>query len=152
MTTSPESLGRSQSAEICAVYRRPTEYTSGDVQEIAKVVADLSRDKLNGLASSLMLSIWCAEDIPRLTATNASSVRSLLGFRVLPDVIMASRVATRDYRCFVRQSRLVGRFNLLMSGGRHPATPAYLADSMAIGFLRAERYNDHEAGHSTRRV
>lgn len=61
------------------------------MQEIAKVVADLSRDKLNGLASGLTLSIWSAEDIPRLTATDASSVRSLLGFRVLPDVIMACR-------------------------------------------------------------
>ena len=98
------------------------------MQEIAKVVADLSRDKLNGLASGLTLSIWSAEDIPRLTATDASSVRSLLGFRVLPDVIMVSRVATCNYRCFVRRSRLVSHSNLLMSCGRHPATPAHLAD------------------------
>lgn len=37
---------------------------------------------------------------------------------------------------------------LLISGGRDPATPAYLADLAARGLSHAERYNDPVAGHA----
>ena len=37
---------------------------------------------------------------------------------------------------------------LLMSGGRDPATPSYLADSAAAGLAQSERYLNPATGHA----
>jgi pimeloyl-ACP methyl ester carboxylesterase len=122
---------------------------SGDLRPLAGTFAELTRSKRNGLAVGLLLSIWCAEEIPRLSTTDTLSSRSLLGTPVLPEAMAACRQwphATVAASFSARVSSAIPI--LLMSGGRDPATPAYLADSAAKGFSHAERYNDPAAGHA----
>ena len=121
---------------------------SGDLRELATKFAELSRSKRTGRAVGLALSVWCAEDIPRLVAADTLS-HSLLGIPALPEIAVACRewphaVVPASYGARVSSSIPT----LLMSGGRDPATPAYLADSAAKGLARAERYHDPEAGHA----
>jgi pimeloyl-ACP methyl ester carboxylesterase len=63
--------------------------TTGDLREITTQFAELSRSKRTARAVGLRLSVWCAEDIPRLNATDTLSSRSLLGIPALPEIIAA---------------------------------------------------------------
>lgn len=122
---------------------------NGDLRELARQFAELSRTKRNGRAVGLALSIWCAEDIPRLGASDTASSQSLLGVPALPDITSACQEwphadVPASYGARVSSSIPT----LLMSGGRDPATPAYLVDSVAKGLAHAERYNDPAAGHA----
>jgi len=122
---------------------------TGDLREITTQFAELSRSKRTARAVGLRLSVWCAEDIPRLNATDTLSSRSLLGIPALPEIAAACAewphaVISASYGARVSSSIPT----LLMSGGRDPATPAYLVDSVAKGLAHAERYNDPSAGHA----
>jgi pimeloyl-ACP methyl ester carboxylesterase len=122
---------------------------TGDLRELTRQFAELSRSKRTARAVGLRLSVWCAEDIPRLKASDTLSSRSLLGIPALPEAAAACaewphRVVPASYGARVSSSIPT----LLMSGGRDPATPAYLADSVAKGLAHAERYNDPAAGHA----
>ena len=122
---------------------------SDDLRELARQLAELSRSKRTGRAVGLALSVWCAEDIPRLSAVDTVSSRSLLGIPALPEIAAACNewphaIVAASYAARVSSSIPT----LLMSGGRDPATPSYLADSVAKGLTHAERYNDPAAGHA----
>jgi pimeloyl-ACP methyl ester carboxylesterase len=122
---------------------------TGDLREITTQFAELSRSNRTARAVGLRLSVWCAEDIPRLNATDTLSSRSLLGIPALPEIIAACAewphaVIPASYGARVSSSIPT----LLMSGGRDPATPAFLVDSVANGLAHSERYNDPSAGHA----
>jgi pimeloyl-ACP methyl ester carboxylesterase len=122
---------------------------SRDLRPLAGTFAELTRSKRNGLAVGLALSIWCAEDMQRLTAIDTLSSRSLLGVPVVPDIIAACDEWPHAAVAASFGARVSSAIpTLLMSGGRDPATPAYLADSVAKAFSHAERYNDPGAGHA----
>jgi len=122
---------------------------TGDLRELTRQFAELSRSKRTARAVGLRLSVWCAEDISRLTPSDTVSSRSLLGIPALPEI----KAACTEWPHAIVPASYGARVSspiptLLMSGGRDPATPAYLADSVAKGLTRAERYNDPTAGHA----
>jgi pimeloyl-ACP methyl ester carboxylesterase len=122
---------------------------TGDLRELARQFGELSRSKRTGRAVGVALSVWCAEDIPRLSASDTLSAQSLLGIPALREITAACRDwphAAVSSSFGVRVSSPIP--TLLMSGGRDPATPAYLSDSAAKGLPHAERYHDATAGHA----
>lgn len=122
---------------------------TGDLRGLTTQFAELSRSKRTARAVGLRLSVWCAEDIPRLKPTDTLASRSVLGIPALPEIVAACAewphaVIPASYGARVFSSIPT----LLMSGGRDPATPAYLVDSVAKGLAHVERYNDPSAGHA----
>jgi pimeloyl-ACP methyl ester carboxylesterase len=121
----------------------------GDMKEITRQFVDLSRSKRTARAVGLALSVWCAEDVSRLTPSDTLAAGSLLGIPALPAIMDACGVwphATLPPGFGQRVHSAIP--TLLISGGRDPATPFFLADSAAKGLSRAERYHDAAAGHA----
>jgi pimeloyl-ACP methyl ester carboxylesterase len=122
---------------------------SGDMKDLTRQFVALSRSKRTARAVGLALSVWCAEDISRLTPRDTLAAGSLLGIPALPAIMDACGVWPHAPLPPGFSERVRSAIpTLLISGGRDPATPFYLADSAAKGLSRVERYHDAAAGHA----
>lgn len=122
--------------------------TTGDASPLVRQFVAASRARRDRQHDGVLLSVLCAEDVPRLGGVAAADDTLLLGDPVVPELDAACRVwphAAVDPRFGDRVRTAIP--TLLISGDRDPASPAFLADSAATALSRGERYVDGE-GHA----
>jgi pimeloyl-ACP methyl ester carboxylesterase len=124
---------------------------AGEMKPLVEEFAKLAKSRRSGRAEGVMISIYCAEDAPRLAGADSTPIatRTLLQIPTLHSLLAACTVWPRGTVSPDFGNRVVSSIpTLLMSGGRDPATPPYLADSAATGLTRVERYIDPHTGHA----
>jgi pimeloyl-ACP methyl ester carboxylesterase len=121
---------------------------TGDDEPLVRYLGEASESRRSGRSEGLMLSVMCAEDTPRLSASDAHDGETLLGAPVLHDLLAACAVWPRGAISPAFGERLTSDIpTLLISGALDPVTPSYFADSAALGLRRAERYVEPDQGH-----
>lgn len=126
-----------------------TAMITGDLTPLTRRFVRVSRSRRSRRQFGLMLSVVCAEDAPRLTAADTEANGTLLGAPVVADLIAACHEWPRGSVSQEFFQRVVSSIpTLLISGGRDPVTPFYVADSAAKGLSHSERYVDPNAGHA----
>ena len=122
----------------------------GEFGPLIRALADASRSRRSGRGEGLMLSVLCAEDAPRLAQREANDDTLLLGSPMVPELLEACRAWPRGAVSLQFGDRVISSIpTLLISGGRDPTSPAYLADSAAAGLSQSVRYDDPRAGHAS---
>ena len=122
----------------------------GEFGPLIRALADASRSRRSGRGEGLMLSVLCAEDAPRLAQREANDDTLLLGSPMVPELLEACRAWPRGAVSPQFGDRVISSIpTLLISGGRDPTSPAYLADSAAAGLSQSVRYDDPRAGHAS---
>ena len=122
---------------------------TGDMKTLIEHVEALNERRRSGRRMGLVLSIYCTEDAPRLHAALAADSTMLLGTPTLRSAMAACSVWPHGTMSPRFGQRVVSSIpTLLISGGRDPATPVYLADSAALGLSRVERLIEPGAGHA----
>src|SRR3569833_3667863 len=122
---------------------------AGEMQPLIAEFLKLAKSRRSGRAEGLLLSIYCAEDAPRLRGADSAgeAVGTLLDIPTLQSLLAACTVWPRGETSSEFGKRVVSTIpTLLMSGGRDPATPSYLADSVTMGQTNAEKYVDRTPG------
>ncbi|HTJ22128.1 MAG TPA: alpha/beta hydrolase [Gemmatimonadaceae bacterium] len=120
-----------------------------DFAPLIRQLAEASRARRSGRGEGLMLSVLCAEDAPRLAGVGANTDTLLLGSPVVPELLEACRAWPRGTVSPRFGDRVVSAIpTLLISGGRDPTSPPYLADLAAAGLSGSVRYDDPRAGHA----
>lgn len=138
----PASLMRVLSLVHRAVQR-------GEFGPLIHELAEASRSRRSGRGEGLMLSVLCAEDAPRLAGGGANDDTLLLGSPVVPELLDACRAWPRGAVSPRFGDRVLSSIpTLLITGGRDPTSPPYLADSAAAGLSRSVSYDDPRAGHA----
>jgi pimeloyl-ACP methyl ester carboxylesterase len=125
---------------------------SGDLKPLVEEFVKMGKSRRSGRADGVAISIYCAEDAPRLANADSIALRAgfPLGIPALQSLLDACPVWPRGKASPAFGQRVVSPIpTLLMSGGRDPATPVFLADSAAIGLSHVERYIDPRTGHAT---
>lgn len=124
---------------------------SGDVKPVVEEFVRLAKSRRSARADGVAISIYCAEDAPRLANADSTALAAgfVLGIPALQSLYDACPLWPRGRASPAFGQRVVSSVpTLLMSGGRDPATPTFLADSAAIGLSAVERYVDPRTGHA----
>jgi pimeloyl-ACP methyl ester carboxylesterase len=124
----------------------------GNYEPLARRMIAGGRQRRANRSEGLMLSVFCAEDVPRIASadTSALAAGTLLGIPHLHELLRACAAWPRAAAVSPGfgspvQSNVP---TLLLSGAFDPVTPPDLADSAARTLPRSVRYLDPRGGHA----
>ncbi|HEY4303216.1 MAG TPA: alpha/beta hydrolase [Gemmatimonadaceae bacterium] len=125
----------------------------GEMRVLMDAFVKMARNRRSARADGVAISIYCTEDAPRLMPASAAATSiddsSRLDIQALQSLLAACPVWPHGEASPAFGQRVISSVpTLLMSGGRDPATPTFLADSAALGLSNVERYIDPRAGHA----
>jgi pimeloyl-ACP methyl ester carboxylesterase len=124
---------------------------NGDDKPLVEEFVKMAKSRRSARAFGVTISIYCTEDGPRLAHADSTALASgfLLGIPALQSLLEACPVWPHGEAPPEFGQRVVSSIpTLLMSGGRDPATPPFLADSAALGLSNVELYVDPRTGHA----
>ncbi|MEP6730164.1 MAG: alpha/beta fold hydrolase [bacterium] len=136
---------------IVRAFPRVHQAVAGNYLPLVTQLLGASRRRRADRSEGLMLSVFCAEDVPWLHDSSSSlAATRVLGNPIVPELIAAcadwprGRIAS-DFKLPVRSSVPT----LIIAGGRDPVTPSDIAESTATFLSRHELYVDSTKGHGS---